>query len=198
MSAFVQNILTKSLRHLVIASIVIFSLYYFVIGNETRQPSRSIVISVQQQASLSSEFERTWQRPPTEVELDELLDVFIRKELAYREATRLALGYDDPDIRRRLQQKLEMLTANEATLETPTRGELQIYLNEHADEFRVDPLLTFRQIYFDNTDNAIGADASARFMLGKLRNQDMPEDISKLGDRSSLPPLFSNSPRVGV
>lgn len=33
----------------------------------------------------------------------------------------------------------------------------------------------------------IGADAAARFMLGRLQNQDMPDDISEHGDPSPVP-----------
>ena len=136
---------------------------------------------------LAANFERTWQRKPTDTEMRDLLESFARQEIAWREATRLALGRDDADIRRRLQQHLEAIVADDAVLVPAPREELQAFLDGHADEFRVDPLLTFRQIYFDNTDNAIGADASARFLLGRLRNQDMPEDFSALGDPSPLP-----------
>lgn len=192
MSACVHIRLTRSLCYLLVAGVTVFLLYHFVIEYRERVATRNILISTAQQAALSSEFARSWQRSPTDIELDDLLKVLIRKELAYREASKLALGHDDANVRRRLQHLLEELAVTAASQEAPAQEDLQFYLDENADEFRVDPLLTFHQIYFDNTHNVIGADAAARFMLGKLQNQDFPDDISKLGDPSSLPALFND------
>jgi len=172
---------------IVSGAVTILMLYYLAVCTGLLQPGKIIVVSANQQETLSADFARSWLRPPGDEERSELLATFIRREIAYREATRLGLGRDDADIRRRLQQKLEALAIQEANVEAPTQQELRTYLQENASRFRVDPILTFSQIYFDNTNNAIGADASARFMLGKLRSQDMPDDISDLGDSSSLP-----------
>ncbi len=166
-------------------------LYHFVIGGTADQLRKDIVVSPEQQQQLSADFQRTWQRQPTDLELDEMLQRFVRQEIAWRESIRLALGQDDIDIRRRMQQKLEGQAADQATQRLPTQNEMQAYLNEHADSFRVDPRLSFRQIYFDNQENTIGADAAARFMLGTLRSRDVPEDISELGDPSPLSARFA-------
>jgi len=162
-------------------------LYLLVTFDQARRPGRHIVISGEQQRELAANFAGNWQREPTESEMSELLNDVAHREIAWREATRLGLGQDDAVIRRRLQHHLEVIATEEATRLPPTREVLQNFLDDHADEFRVDPVLTFRQIYFDNNGNVIGADASARFMLGTLRNQDMPDDLSSLGDPSSLP-----------
>ena len=177
----------KPFLYVAIAGVVILLLYLLVAVDQTWRPGKRVTITAEQQQRISANFERTWQREPTDSEMSELLDTFARQEIAWREATRLALGRDDADIRRRLQQHLEAIASDEAVRVPATREELQAFLDENADDFRVDPLLTFRQIHFDNTDNAIGADASARFLLGRLQSQDMPEDISKLGDPSPLP-----------
>jgi hypothetical protein len=177
----------KPFLYVAIAGVVILLLYVLVSVDQTWRPGKHVTITAEQQQRIAANFERTWQRKPTDSEMGELLDSLARQEIAWREATRLELGRDDADIRRRLQQHLEAIAADEAVRMPATREELQIFLDDHADDFRIDPLLTFRQIHFDNTDNAIGADASARFLLGRLQNQDMPEDISELGDPSPLP-----------
>lgn len=165
-------------------------LAYYGIGNQSWRHDRKIVISAELQMVLSNEFERTWQRSPSELEFDQLLNNIIRKELAYREATSLELGRDDVIIRRRLQQLLESRSADDALRTPATQDDLQRFLDEHADVFQVDPLVTFRQIHFDITQGAIVADATARFILGKLQNQENDEDISNLGDPSALPFVF--------
>ena len=173
--------------YVALAGVIILLLYVLLVANQSGRVDRQIVVTVAQQQRIVANFENTWQRKPSDAEMSELLDRFTRQEIAWREATRLALGGNDVNIRRRLQHHLESNAADEAVRAAPTREELQQFLDAHADDFRVDPLLTFRQIFFDNTDNAIGADASARFMLGRLQNQDIPEDLAKLGDVSPLP-----------
>ena len=173
--------------YVALAGCIILLLYVLLVADQSRRVDRHIVVTVDQQQRIVANFEDTWQRKPSDAEMSELLDRFTRQEIAWREATRLALGGNDVDIRRRLQHHLESNAADEAVRVAPTQEMLQQFLDAHADDFRVDPLLTFRQIFFDNTDNAIGADASARFMLGRLQNQDMPEDLAKLGDASPLP-----------
>jgi hypothetical protein len=173
--------------YVAIAGVVILILYLLVTFDQRWRPGRHIVISVETQQALFATFTNNWQREPSQLEMEEIIDEFTRREIAWREATRLSLGQDDAVIRRRLQQHLELIAAEEAMQVSPTREELQVYLGDHADYFRVDPVMTFRQIYFDNNGNVIGADASARYMLGKLRTQGMPDDLSSLGDPSSLP-----------
>jgi PPIC-type PPIASE domain len=185
-----QALARKSFRYAVISGAVILLLYVLFTVDPDLRPGTQVLVTIGQQQRIAADFERTWQRKPNDPEMSDLLDAFVREEIAWREAMRLALGRDDADIRRRLQRQLESLAVDEAIRIPPTREELQTFLNERTDDFRVDPTLTFRQIYFDNTDNVIGADASARFMLGILRNQEMPEDMSTLGDPSSLPAII--------
>jgi PPIC-type PPIASE domain len=180
----------KPFLYAAIGAAVFLLLYVLFTVDPNWQPGTQVVVTIDQQQRLAADFEHTWQRKPNDSEMSDLLDAFVREEMAWREAMRLALGRDNADIRRRLQRQLESLAADEAIRIPPTREELQTFLNERADDFRVDPTLTFRQIYFDNTDKVIGADASARFMLGTLRNQDMPENISTLGDPSALPAII--------
>ena len=177
----------KPFVYVAIAGVIILILYLLVTFDQRWRPGRHIVISVETRQELVAVFTNNWQREPSRLEMEEIIDEYTRREIAWREATRLSLGQDDAVIRRRLQQHLEHIATEEAMRISPTREELQLYLGDHADDFRVDPVMTFRQIYFDNNGNVIGADAAARFLLGTLRNQDMPDDLSSLGDPSSLP-----------
>ena len=49
-------------------------------------------------------FSRTWQRPPTQQELDGLVEDYIREEVLYREALAMGLDRDDTIVRRRMRQ----------------------------------------------------------------------------------------------
>ena len=60
-------------------------------------------------------FTRTWQRPPSQEELQGLIRDYVREEVAYREALAMGLDRDDTIIRRRLRQKWEFLNNNLAS-----------------------------------------------------------------------------------
>ena len=74
--------------------------------------------------NLVTGFTRTWQRPPTEDELQGLVRDYIREEAAYREALSLGLDRDDMIVRRRLRQKLEFVSEDLATRLEPSDAEL--------------------------------------------------------------------------
>ena len=83
-------------------------------GRGGASSSNRIVITPGQIDSLAATFVRTWQRPPTEVELKGLVDDHVRNEMATREAVALGLDRDDTVIGRRLRQKLEFLVEDNA------------------------------------------------------------------------------------
>ena len=53
---------------------------------------------------LSESFELVWLRPPTEEELQGLIEDRVREEIFYREARALGLDRDDPVVRDRLRE----------------------------------------------------------------------------------------------
>ena len=68
-----------------------------------------IVVDRARVDGLSSQYEATWGRPPTSDELAALVDGWVREEIAFREGVELGLDRDDPVIRRRVRQKLEVM-----------------------------------------------------------------------------------------
>ncbi|UCF20651.1 MAG: peptidyl-prolyl cis-trans isomerase [Gemmatimonadota bacterium] len=128
-------------------------------------------------------FRRTWQRPPTQAELQGLVEERIKEEVFFREALAMGLDQEDAIIRRRLRQKLEFLTEDLAMQAEPTEAELQEYLDGHSDAFRSDDRLTFSQIYL-STDRrgAEGARQEAERLLEELAGVQRDVDTSALGD----------------
>ena len=98
---------------------------------------------------MRESFTRTRQRPPTREEWEGLIRARVREEVYYREALALGLDKDDSIIRRRLQQKMEFVSDDIAAQAQPTDAELNAYLQAHPDKFRVEPRVTFRQVYLN-------------------------------------------------
>ena len=177
--------LKEPLLHFLVLGALIFLVYQGMAGPG---PSRDqIFISKGQQENLLNTFTRTWQRAPTPDEFQGLLRDYIRQEIAYRESTSMGLDQDDIVIRQRLRQKLELLTEDIASLAAPTDADLQQYLENHADDFLIEPRLSLRQIYFSRDRRGDGAERDARDLLLRIDTVAVETDPHSLGDPLPLP-----------
>ena len=159
-----------------------------------------IVVGEARVRNLAQNFRRTWQRPPTREELDGLVESHVREEVFYREALALGLDRDDAIIRRRLQQKLEFVSEEAAALAQPTDDELAKYLRANADAFRIEPRVTFAQVFLDPRSACgharRGREAPARRVERRGADRRIP---AKLGDRLMLlEPRYENAPQSEV
>lgn len=136
-----------------------------------------IVITPGQQQALATQFERVWQRAPTDAELKHLVGEHVRGEVAAREAAAIGLDRDDIVIQRRLRQKLEFLAEETIEAAPPTDTELQGYLDAHPKKFRAEPELAFRQAYFKSVDAARGALAAGGDPSTRADRIMLPDDV---------------------
>src|SRR3990172_6069582 len=79
-------------------------------GDPAGLQSGSIVVPQGQVALRAASFARVWHRPPTDKELEGLLQDYIREEVYSREAMALGLDKDDTVIRPPLPQKIEFIS----------------------------------------------------------------------------------------
>src|SRR6185295_20035496 len=110
-----KSILKEPLLHFLLLGAALFTAYGLMpSGNSSAEPGK-IVVTQAQVESLVSGFTRTWQRPPTNLELEGLIREYIREEVCTREALALGLDKDDSVIRRRLRQKIEFISDSVAS-----------------------------------------------------------------------------------
>jgi parvulin-like peptidyl-prolyl isomerase len=113
-----------------------------------------------------------------------------------REALALGLDRDDAIIRRRLQQKMEFVSEEAASLAEPTDAELAAYLRAHAEAFAVPAQVTFRQVYLDPAKRKLNLQADVRRMLERLNAPGAGVDSAQLGDGLMLlEPRYENLPQ---
>ncbi len=185
-----MKVIREPLLHFLLLGAIIFVLHGVVSRHRTDNPGE-IVVTAGTVENLTTGFARTWQRPPTEDELKGLLRDYIREEAAYREALVLGLDRDDMIVRRRLRQKLEFLSDASSAQTEPSESDLQRFLQAHSDRFRREPVLSFRQIYFNpqlHRDVKLAAAQVAR----RMAQRGSPEDVPKVGDPSLLAPEFQS------
>jgi hypothetical protein len=166
----IRRLLREPLLHFFVLGAALFALYGWLNRGALDSPTE-IFVSRGQVQSLQAQFERVWQRSVTPEELQKLVDNWVREEIFYREGLAMGFDRDDPVVRRRVGQKVEFLI-DSATAPAPGDAELQAWLDAHAADYQIEPVLSFRQVYFDpgrhgaNLERSI-ADARRSLESGK-------------------------------
>ncbi len=182
-----RSLLREPLVHFLALGGLLFGLVRWRAGPAGVGSDR-ITVGRGQIEALAAGFTRTWQRPPTERELKGLIDEYVREELAYREAVAIGLDRDDPIIRRRLRQKLEFLIEDVVDAVPPTDSALQNWLDAHADVYRTDPQVAFRQVYFRQDARGAAVIGDAQRVRARLERSGPDAPIADLGDGALLLP----------
>lgn len=143
----IRRLLREPLLHFLLLGALLFALYGWLNRQGFAAPDE-ILVSRQQVEGLVMQFERVWQRTPTAAEKQALIDSWVRDEVYYREALAMGLERDDPVVRRRMSQKIQFIL-DSGTPAAPTDAELQQWLDGHADKYRIEPVYSLQQVYFD-------------------------------------------------
>jgi peptidyl-prolyl cis-trans isomerase C len=182
-----KKLLREPLLHFLLIGAALFAVYA-VVNPDAMQSDKRIVVDQGQINTLAQRFKRVWQRDPNEQELQGLIEDFVIEEIYYREALAMGIDKDDPVIRRRLRQKMELYTDNLASTLAPTDAVLNEYLQRHADKFEADSRYTFKQIF-------VNADAATEQLNEQLAaiESDLQDGKTVTGDQSLLPVGFEDA-----
>ena len=191
-----KRLLREPLLHFLLLGVVLFAAHGILARGGTSEPGR-IVVSQGQIESMAMLFSRTWQRTPSDAELQGLIRSHVREEVLYREGLAMGLDRDDPIVRRRIAQKLEFVAESGDAAE-PSDGELQAYLDLHRAVFAAEPKFTFRHVYLDPRRREKTLAADAERMLKELNSPGSSLDAAGLGDPTTLPLHFEDTPASGI
>jgi len=168
-----RTVMREPLLHFLLGGAGLFLLFNFVANPKTSGDDQIVVTSWQIE-HLVTLFVKTRQRVPTDVELRGLVDNYVLEEVLYREALAIGLDKDDSIVRRRLRQKIEFLL-DDFTLVEPADADLQQFLDNNPDRFRLDDRISFAQVYLQEESRA-----DAESTLAMLRSG--VSDPSQLSD----------------
>ena len=191
--ALISRLLREPLFQFLALGAMLFALHGLVGKPGTEAPEK-IVVSASRIANLGDGFARTWRRPPSEQELRDLIEDYIRDEVFYREGRAAGLDRDDAVIRRRVRQKMEFL-AEDMSAPEPNDEQLAAYLAANPERFRAEDQLTFRHVFLSATrrQNTIDSDSKQVASYPGSRRRDCGCD----GTRRSLPAWRGVSWRLG-
>jgi hypothetical protein len=186
----IRAVMREPLVHFLLAGAVLF-LLFDVVSEPERTGDDQIVVTSGHIEHLTTLFVKTWQRPPTEVELRGLIDSYILEEVLYREAKVIGLDQDDTIIRRRLKQKMEFLV-DDFSAANPSDVDLQQFVDNDPERFRTDARISFEHVYL--VEAAPGTVDATLAALQK--NEVLAADIPGLS--GLLPRRFDNATETTV
>jgi peptidyl-prolyl cis-trans isomerase C len=167
--------LREPLLHFLLLGAALFAAYgYLQRGAGGGEPSRQVVLTLDELRQLDAYFESQWQRPPTPDEFRNLVEDKVQEEILYREALAMGLDKDDTIVRRRMAQKMRFLAEDVAAAHEPTTDELKAWFEKHRDTFALPSRVSFRHLYFSPDRRGKQARDDAAQALAQLAGQ--PED----------------------
>jgi hypothetical protein len=184
-----RNILREPTFHFLLIGLFLFLLY----GSAAPESadSRTIEVSAARIEILSKQFQAVWNRPPTDSELKGIIAAYVRDEVLYREGVAMGLDGDDPVIKRRVRQKMEVMSEEAGAQLTPTDAELSSYLAKNPDKFRQPPLLSFEQVFFSGDATVADIEAQSKAALAGLERG---EPAAGFGQATMLPGAVNDKP----
>lgn len=191
-----KRFLREPLLHFLVLGAALFVVYGAI--NARSSGKDEIVVTAGQIEHLTIGFTRSWRRPPTADELQDLVRNYVREEVYYRQAKEMGLDRDDPIIRRRLQQKIEFVSEDVAAQAEPSDNDLNNLLRSQPEQFRIGRKITFSHVYLSPERHSGKMDDVAAQLLIQLNNDGAMADISALGDRFLLGTKFEAMPSSEV
>lgn len=176
----IGRLLREPLLHFLVLGAALFAASASI--RRAAPDTTEIVVTTDAARAIEAQFRASWQRSPGAAEMQALIDNYIRDEVLYREGLALGLDRDDPVIRNRIRQKMEVFGEESLTVE-PTDAELAAYLAAHKEQFEIPAAITFEQVYFDPSRhggniNTVVTDALAGVSRGQSH--------AGMGDRTML------------
>jgi peptidyl-prolyl cis-trans isomerase C len=182
-----RQLVREPLVHFLLIGAGIYVLYGMFGAGTDENDERTVTVTSGNIQALSDQWRRTWNRPPTEEELANIVRNFARMKVLHREALAMGLDKGDTVIERRLAQKVEFLAKGLITPEEPSDEILIDRYTENQDRFKQPDLYTITQIFFDPDKRGRTTDRDAKAMLDELVALDkLPSNISEHGDRLML------------
>jgi hypothetical protein len=186
-----KRFLNEPLTHFFMIGLLLFVLYGLV-NDDSGRSAEEIVVDQGRISGLAANFGKTWQRPPTAEELQNMIDNWVREEILYREGIAIGFDLDDPVIRRRVAQKMTFV-ADGVVPNSPGDEELEDWLAANISDYEIPAVYTLQQVYIDPQRHIDDLDF---FITSIQASLDDGADAKMLGDSTLLPAEITSSSSV--
>lgn len=184
-----KAIFKEPLLHFFLLGVLIYWLSTF--SNMMADEGKTIFVSQGKVKQLEMLYKKTWQRSPSQSELENVINEYVLEQAAYLEGVGLGLDKNDIVITRRIRQKLDFIAEESTKRPIVTDQLLNEYLSNHSDMFRQEPIFTFKQAFFDERKQGKQLDENINKSLTLLM-ANSTADITELSNASFLAPHYQN------
>jgi hypothetical protein len=196
--SLMKRLLSEPLAHFLLIGLGLFLLYSKV-GAPEPDDEQLIEIDAAGVERLATSWSSRWNRPPTTAELQGVIAEYVREEVLYREALKLGLDADDSIVRRRMAQKMDFLFRDLTAPAQVSDDELEAYLQENQERFRLPARYSFSHIYLNPDRRGPNIRKDAVQILEYLRSTPAEEvELLSLGDRFMLQHQFDDNSETEV
>jgi parvulin-like peptidyl-prolyl cis-trans isomerase-like protein len=187
----IRKLLAEPMLHFLVIGIALFAAYRWMAPGDSG--GRRIVITQGVVDDLVTQHVAARGRDPSAVELNHLIESYVREEILYREGVRLGLERDDIVVKRRVRQKIEVIAEEDASTRTPTDADLFAYLTANQARFVQPAILTFDQVFIGEFTSGPGPGVvhAVTVIREALRKGADPEG---LGQPTLLPHRMTRTP----
>ena len=186
----IKRWLREPLLHFLVLGAVLFGIYsYLNRGRVGVEPSKQILVSIDDLRTMDMYFESQWHRQPTPQEFQAMVEDKVREEILYREGLAMGLDKDDTIVKRRMAQKMQFLAEDVAVAHEPSTEELKNWFDKNKEKFALPSRYSFRHLYFSPDKRGKNTQEDAAKALTRIAGQ--PED-SKLAVSLADPFMFQD------
>ena len=164
---------------------------YSSITTQLKSKDREIIIEQADIAFMAERFIKTWNREPSEEEIQGLIENRVMEEVFYKEAVAMGLDKKDQAVKRRMRQLMEAVI-DEQIDRMATENELQGFMEKNPDKFREEPRYSFQQIAFPAEDRVAAIKVLGQIEEGRIN----PEEYA--GSMFLLPSQLKDERRYEV
>lgn len=170
------SLLREPLVHFFLLGAALFLLHRRVAGPEA---GRRVVVSREVLSALRLDHRRRYGVPPTADEEKAAIGRHVEEEILYREALALGLHRGDVIVRRRLVQKMELLSEPERPVAPPSDAEILAFVQAHPGKYDGALFFSLVHVFASNERHGARADEALASLLPSLAGG---ADPAPLGD----------------
>lgn len=199
----IKNTLIKLTKQPVVQfmciGLLMFLINTFVVkaGDNNEEDKYKVYLSRSEVKSMEEIWLSKWQRPPTEMELEGMVNQYIEKAILFKEAVKIGLNKNDNIIRQRLAQKLEFLSNDLVKPDSATADEVQEYFELNIEKYTTPEKVTVTQLYVNHKIHGDSLDNEVKSRLSKLNSLNASStNINIYGDQFTLQTYFPDIPKI--
>ena len=198
----IKNILIKwtaqPVVQFMLIGLVMFLVNTYILQTDSskEESEYNIFLTAGEVKSMEEIWLSKWQRPPTELELQGMINQRVEEAILFKEAVKIGLNKNDDIIRQRMSQKLEFLSNDLVKPDSATAEEVKLYFDENIENYTTPANITIIQLFVNPKIHGDQLEKEVKTRLAILKGMDVSSpEISKYGDQFSLQTYSPDKPQ---